>query len=235
MISAKKVVSELKNLSDPEIATQSQGYFKTAKGEYGEGDIFLGIRMPVLRQQLKVFADIPLNEVEFLLRSKYHEARLLAALFLVAQFKRGNEQEKAAIYSRYLQNTDYINNWDIIDSSAPLVVGAYLHQRSHKILYKLAKSKSLWERRIAVMATFYFIKQKDFTTSLDIIELLLSDTEDLIHKASGWMLREIGNRERLVEEDFLQRHYQIMPRTMLRYAIEKFEQSRRKQYLQGSV
>lgn len=235
MLRAKEIVLELKRLGNEDIASHSQYFFKTGKGEYGEGDIFLGIRVPVLRQQVKLFVTAPLNEVEKLLHSKFHEARLLAVLILVAQFKCGNNQQKANIYKLYLSNTDFINNWDIVDSSAHLIIGPYLQERSHKILYKLAKSKKLWERRIAVMSTFHFIKQNDFTTALEIIELLLEDKEDLIHKVTGWMLREIGKREQEAEEIFLKEHYQLMPRTMLRYAIEKFPERRRQQYLKGRI
>jgi 3-methyladenine DNA glycosylase AlkD len=232
---AKDVVKLLQGLGDPERAQHSQRYFKTGKGEYGEGDRFLGIRMPILRQQVRLHRTLSLAETEKLLRSPFHEARMCAALILVEQFKKADTKTQEKIYKLYLRNTAYTNNWDIIDSSAPKIVGAYLLERSRRPLYRLAKSKSLWERRIAIMATLAFINQGDFVDTLKLAEVLLHDEEDLIHKAVGWMLREVGNKERPVEEGFLSQHYQEMPRTMLRYAIEKFPERRRQQYLKGRV
>ncbi len=232
---SKEISKILRDLADPSIAEHSQRFFKTGKGEYGEGDKFLGIRVPVLRQQAKKYVAMPLKEIQRLLKSVFHEERLCALLMLVLKFSKGNQKEQASIYKLYLDNTKYINNWDLVDSSAHQIVGAYLENKDKKVLYKLSKSDDLWERRIAIMSTFHFIKKNKFTTTLDLAKQLINDEEDLIHKAVGWMLREIGNRELAVEKAFLKTRYKKMPRTMLRYAIEKFPESERKKYLQGVV
>jgi len=231
---ASSIRKVLRKLGDADIAQHSQRFFKTGKGEYGEGDRFLGIRVPVLRQHIRQCRDVDAEEVLKLLASKYHEERLFALLLLVDKYQRGADREKAWIYKHYLANSQYINNWDLVDSSADKIVGAHLLQRSRKPLYKLARSKSLWERRIAVMATFYFIRKHDFNDALAICEMLINDEEDLIHKATGWMLREAGKRDMKAEMEFLDRHCPAMPRTMLRYAIERFPQADRRAYLQGS-
>jgi 3-methyladenine DNA glycosylase AlkD len=223
----------LRKLGDAEIAQHSQRFFKTGKGEYGEGDRFLGIRVPVLRRHIRHCRVVDAYEVLKLLASKYHEERLFALLLLVDKYQRGTDREKAWIYKYYLANSQYINNWDLVDSSADKIVGVHLQQRSRKPLYQLAKSKSLWERRIAIMATFHFIRQNDFNDALAICELLINDEEDLIHKATGWMLREIGKRDIEAEKAFLDRHCPAMPRTMLRYAIERFPGADRRKYLDG--
>ncbi len=234
-MTAKQVSNVLKGLADPGIAEHSQRFFKTGKGEYGEGDRFLGIRVPVLRKHVRKFQNLDLKEARRLLMSEFHEERLFALLLLVQKFTKGDEKEKETIYNLYLDHTGYINNWDLVDSSAQNIVGNYLEDRDKKILYKLSQSSSLWERRIAIMSTFYFIKRHRFDDTLKISARLIDDKEDLIHKAVGWMLREIGNRDLTIEKDFLKKHYQKMPRTMLRYAIEKFPQQERKEYLQGVV
>ena len=231
---ASSIRKVLRKLGDADIAQHSQRFFKTGKGEYGEGDRFLGIRVPVLRQHIRQYRDVDAEEVLKLLASKYHEERLFALLLLVDKYQRGADREKAWIYKHYLANSQYINNWDLVDSSADKIVGAQLLQRSRKPLYKLARSKSLWQRRIAVMATFYFIRKHDFNDALAICEMLINDEEDLIHKATGWMLREVGKRDLKAEMEFLDRHCPAMPRTMLRYAIERFPQADRRAYLQGS-
>jgi 3-methyladenine DNA glycosylase AlkD len=223
----------LRSLGDADIAQHSQRFFKTGKGEYGEGDRFLGIRVPVLRRHIRQFRDVASEDVLELLASSFHEERLFALLLLVDKYQRGTDREQAWIYKHYLANSQYINNWDLVDSSADKIVGARLQQRSRKPLYQLAKSKSLWERRIAVMATFHFIRQNDFNDALAICELLINDEEDLIHKATGWMLREIGKRDMNIEKDFLDRYHKVMPRTMLRYAIERFPGADRRKYLDG--
>jgi len=225
----------MQELSNPEIAEHSLRFFKTGRGEYGEGDIFLGIRVPVMRKVARKFRELPLEQVHKLLKSKFHEERLLALFMLVALFKKGDDKKKKNIYDTYLGHTDYINNWDLVDSSAHQIVGGYLFERDRKRLYQLAKSKSLWERRIAMIATYTFIKKNDFEETLRLSEILLTDEEDLMHKAVGWMLREVGNRQLEVEEKFLRKHYKKLPRTMLRYAIEKFEEKKRKGYLHGKV
>lgn len=231
----QEIVDYLQGLANPEIAEHSQRFFKTAEGEYGFGDTFLGIRVPVIRQAVKKYKTTPLKCTKKLLKSEFHEIRLFALLLLVFQFSKSNTRVQKEIYDLYLRNTQYINNWDLVDSSAHQIVGAYLENRDKSILYDLSKSESLWERRIAIMSTFHFIKKNQFRDALKISEKLLGDQEDLIHKAVGWMLREIGKRDRAVEVAFLKPNYQKMPRTMLRYAIEKFSRQERQKYLRGEV
>ena len=230
-ISHREIVKAFRREANPEIAEHSSRFFKTGKGEYGEGDRFLGIRVPITRKYAAKFKNASLKVVHKLLASKFHEERLLAVIMLTTSFKRGDERERKAIYALYMSNTQYINNWDIVDSSAHLIVGPHLEEKSRNKLYALARSESLWERRIAIMATFHYIRINEFDTTLDISELLVHDPEDLIHKAVGWMLREIGKRDVMVEERFLNKHVKGMPRTMLRYAIEKFPEKKRKAYL----
>ena len=234
-ITFESLAKAFRSEGDKAIAEHSSGFFKTGQGEYGEGDRFLGIRVPVTRKYAKKFRDAPMTVVKKLLKSKFHEERLLAVILLVGRFKSGNDSERRKIYELYLKNSKYINNWDIVDSSAHFIVGPYLQERSHAKLFELAGSDNLWERRIAIMSTFHFIRLGEFDTALKLSERLLNDNEDLIHKAVGWMLREIGNRDRATEEKFLKAHYRTMPRTMLRYAIEKFPEKRRQQYLKGKV
>ena len=231
----KIIHNDLLQLANEQIAEHSQRFFKTGKGEYGEGDIFLGIRVPLLRRLVKKYGGISIAEVRKLLHSKFHEERLLAVLMLVQLFKSGDESVQKQVYDLYLENTEYINNWDIVDISASNIVGAHLYEKDKAPLYDLVQSKNLWERRIAIIATFYFIRQNEFDDTLKLAKILLNDKEDLIHKAVGWMLREVGKREIEFEEEFLQEHYKIMPRTMLRYAIEKFPETSRKMYLRGEV
>ena len=229
------IQNELKQLSNKEIAEHSQRFFKTGKGQYGYGDIFLGIRVPVLRKTAKKYSQIPIEDAAQLLKSKFHEQRLLSLLILVTLFKKANNQDKQTIYNLYLKNTKFINNWDLVDLSAEHIVGAYLRKADKQPIYKLAESDILWERRISIMSTFHFIKHKEFIDTLKISEILLHDKEDLIHKAVGWMLREIGKRDTKIEENFLKKYYKQMPRTMLRYAIEKFPEPKRKRYLKGTI
>lgn len=234
-VNANKISKRLQNIGDKEDANFLQGFFKTGPGQYGEGDIFLGIRVPAVRKLAKEYKNLPLDEVLSLLKSPYHEIRLFALISFVNAFDRGDESTQKKIYDLYLANTRYINNWDLVDLSAPNIVGMFLLTKSRKPLYQLAKSKSLWERRIAVLATFSFIKNNQFDDSLKIAEILLKDKEDLIHKATGWMLREIGKRDIECAEEFLKTHCRTMPRTMLRYAIERFTPSKRRLYLDGNV
>jgi len=208
---------------------------KAGKGEYGEGDKFLGIRTPVLRACLKEFNTLSIEDTLTLLRSVFHEERWFALQLLVRKFHRGTADEKKDIYDRYLQNTEFVNNWDLVDCSAHKIIGPYLENRSRRPLYKLAKSRSLWERRIAIMSTFHFIRMNDFNDTFEFSKILLNDKEDLIHKAVGWMLREVGNRDQAAEKIFLNNNYREMPRTMLRYAIEKFPEKARKSYLRGDI
>ncbi len=232
---SKSVKSILVTLSNPAQAKIYQRFFKTGKGEYGEGDVFRGIRVPELRSMAKQFKDIPVEEAVELLHSDYHEDRMLALFILIISYRKGDEERKEQIYQIYLSNTARINNWDLVDCSAEHIVGEHLWERDRSILEKLAKSEDLWERRIAVIATFNFIKKNDYDDTLKLAELLLNDKHDLIHKAVGWMLREIGNRDLATEEIFLRKHYRQMPRTMLRYAIEKFEEEKRQKYLKGEI
>ena len=225
----------LRELGDRAIAAHSQRFFKTGPGEYGEGDQFVGVRVPVLRKLAREYKDLPLTAVTKSLRSKIHEERLLALLILIHQFACGDGALRKKIYELYLANTAFINNWDLVDVSAGPIIGAWLSDRNRKILCRLARSEQLWERRVAIMATFHFIKQNQFDDTLKIARLLLQDDEDLIHKAVGWMLREIGKRDLAVEESFLAEHYKHMPRTMLRYAIERFPVEKRRAYLCGEV
>jgi len=230
-----KLEQVLRELADPVIAEHSQRFFKTGKGEYGEGDLFLGVRVPVIRRLVKKHKDVPLQQVKALLKSAYHEERLFALLLLVDKYSRGSAEEKQVIYELYLANTRYINNWDLVDSSAHKIVGAHLLERDREVLYTLCHSANLWERRIAVIATMQFVANSQFDDCMTISECLLDDEEDLIHKAVGWLLREVGKREVSVEKAFLKEHYMNMPRTMLRYAIEKFSEKERKAYLDGRV
>jgi 3-methyladenine DNA glycosylase AlkD len=231
----KEIRSTLEQVASKEDATNLQRYFKTGPGGYGEGDRFLGVRVGPLRKLAKKYRSLLLPDIEVLLSSGFHEERMLALLILVEQFQRGRPEEQKQIFDLYLRNLQNINNWDLVDVSAPRIVGAYLKDRDRKRLYTLARSSHLWSRRVAMMATLYFIKAGDFSDALAIVDLLKNDDHDLIHKAAGWMLREVGNKDRQVEEQFLASRYKSMPRTMLRYAIEKFPQTRRKQYLQGKA
>jgi 3-methyladenine DNA glycosylase AlkD len=225
----------LKALGDPRVAESSRRYFKTGPGEYGEGDRFRGIRVPVLRGLAKEYEALRPPEAGRLLASPFHEDRLLALLILVRLSARGGEASREEIYRLYLDNTRFINNWDLVDSSAAQIVGAHLWDRPRAPLRRLAKSADLWERRIAVMATFHFVKRGEFGETLDVARALLSDREDLIHKAVGWMLREVGKRDPGAEAAFLREHYRRMPRVMLRYAIERFPEGERRRYLKGEV
>lgn len=230
----EKLLTELHDAGNAAIAAHSQKFFKTGKGEYGEGDIFLGIRVPVIRTIIKKYLTLSISDVCTVLKSEYHEVRLAALLIFVAQFTRAkNEDVKKKIYTAYLKHTKYINNWDLVDCSAPQIVGGYLFTRARDELYRRVVSPVLWDRRISILATFYFIRQNDFTDTLALAEKLLEDKEDLIHKAVGWMLREVGKRDVAIEKEFLNKYCAEMPRTMLRYAIEKFPEEERRRYLTG--
>jgi 3-methyladenine DNA glycosylase AlkD len=232
MTKLSKLQGEIKGKANPLKAKLLQGFFKTGKGQYGEGDIFLGLMVPIQREMVKKYQDLPLVDIQKLLDSKIHEERLIALLILVLQFKKGDASKRKTIFDFYLKNSRNINNWDLVDLTAPNIVGEFLLDKDRIIIYKLAKSHNLWEKRIATLATFTFIKFGKFKDALKIAEILLNDNHDLIHKAVGWMLREIGKRDLLAEERFLKKHYKKMPRTMLRYAIEKFPEKKRKKYLQ---
>lgn len=232
LIEIRKAISKQKN---PTQALVLQRFFKTEKGEYGEGDIFYGIKVPEQRTIAKQFKDLGLDNIKTLILSKVHEERLIAAFILVDQYKRGDEKKKKIIFDFYLKNRKGINNWDLVDLSAPKIVGAYLIDKEKKLLYKFANSKDLWEKRISIISTQAFIREHFFEDTLNISKILLHDKHDLIHKAVGWMLREIGNRDLETEEEFLKKHYKTMPRTMLRYAIEKFPEQKRIAYLRGKI
>ena len=227
----ENIQKDLKKLANPEKAKILQGFFKTGKGQYGEDDIFLGIVVPEQRKVAKKYSNLNLGEIKKLLSSKIHEHRLVSLFILANQYQKADKQTKKKIFNFYLKNAKNINNWDLVDVSAPNIVGDYLLNKDKSILYKLAKSKNIWEKRIAIMATFSFIRNNGFDATLKISEILLEDEHDLIHKAVGWMLRELGKRNQAIEEKFLKKYYKKMPRTMLRYAIERFSENKRKSYL----
>ena len=231
----EEIRKAIKRLSNKEYAARLQKYFKTGKGEYGEGDKFLGIRVPVIRKMAKKYRDISINEAAGFIQSPYHEERMFSLLVLIGLFKRANARDQKRAYSLYLSNTKYVNKWDLVDVSAGRIVGAYLLDRDKKPIYVLARSKNIWERRISIMSTSCFIGNNGFHDTLNIAEMLLDDREDLIHKAVGWLLRETGNRNIGLEEKFLRKHCKRMPRTMLRYAVEKFPEGKRKSYLKGEL
>ena len=233
--SLEEIQKQLKSLGNKEKAKKHQSFFKTGPGEYGEGDVFIGVTVPELRKLAKENKTIGPNEIKQLLQSPIHEERLLSLFILIHRYSKGGEPEKKRIYELFLKNTKFINNWNLVDSSAGHIIGAFLFGKSKKPLYDLAKSKNLWERRISIISTFYFIKRNQFSDTLKISKILLSDKEDLIHKAVGWMLREIGKRNISIEENFLKTNYKNMPRTMLRYAIEKFPEPKRQRYLKGKI
>lgn len=225
----EELIKDLQKLADPKKAKLLQGFFKTGKGEYGEGDIFLGITVPISRKIAQKHSDLSMKEISKLIKSKIHEERLIALLILVHNYQSNPKK----VFDFYVKNTKYINNWDLVDLSAGYIVGGYLKNQDRDILITLAKSKNLWERRIAIISTFYFIRfQKDYKWTFKIAEILLLDKHDLIHKAVGWMLREVGkNISQEKEEIFLKKHYKKMPRTMLRYAIERFDPKLRAHYM----
>lgn len=232
---------EIKNAEDPAKAKFLTRFFKTGKGEYAEGDVFYGINVPVSRKLAVKYKDLSLDQIKLLLFSEVHEERLIGVFILILQFQKSDEEKKRDVYNFYISHTKRINNWDIVDSSADKIVGEYLwilqsENVTKEVLEKLAKSDDLWERRIAIMSTYAFIKRGDATYTFAIADMLMQDKQDLIHKAVGWMLREVGKRmSQEAEEEFLKQKYQTMPRTMLRYAIEHFTPKRRKEYLSGAI
>ncbi|MBI4845127.1 MAG: DNA alkylation repair protein [Candidatus Omnitrophica bacterium] len=229
----KKLKAELRKYSDKEKSKILQRFFKTGPGEYAQGDIFLGINAPVLRTLAKRYKCLALNQALRLLKSRFHEERLLALLILMLKYRGADLPGQEKIYKEYLNHSKYINNWDLVDVTAKHIVGDFLKDKNREDLYKLARSDSLWERRIAIVSTAYFIGNNDFKDTLKIAEALICDKHDLIHKAVGWMLREVGKRDMDCEEMFLKKYCAIMPRTMLRYAIEKFPEGKRQAYLKG--
>jgi 3-methyladenine DNA glycosylase AlkD len=234
-LSAAVAQTALLAFRDPEKAEFFNRFFKAGPGQYGEGDRFLGVTVPVVRTLAKQFAALSLRECRKLLQSPYNETRLLALLILVAQTKKANAATRRQIYDAYLADRARVNNWNLVDSSAPSIVGNYLIDKDRSVLAELARSTDLWDRRIAVLATFAFIRNNDFDDTLALAELLLEDSEDLMHKACGWMLREVGKRDAAVLENFLRRHQQHMPRTMLRYAIERCPPEVRSAAMSGTL
>ena len=229
----KSLLYELNDLSSPEKAKHSLRFFKTEKGGYGYGDVFRGIIVPKLRLLSKKYKTLKLVDIENILNSKYHEDRLLGLFIMVLQFqnKKADFKIQESIYKLYLKNIKAVNNWDLVDISAYHIIGAYLNDKNKDTLYNFAYSENLWKRRIAMISCFYYIKNNDFTDALKIAEILLYDKEDLIQKAVGWMLREIGKRDKYLEQNFLDKYHKTMPRTMLRYSIEKFSKEERAHYM----
>jgi 3-methyladenine DNA glycosylase AlkD len=227
---ASQAIRKLNTFKNENKVSLFQNFFKTGPGQYGEGDIFIGVNVPDIRRVSKEFQNLDLDEINKLLFSKIHECRLLALIILVKKYQTKDSLKKQ-IFDFYIKNKKQINNWDLIDGSAPHIVGHWLFNKKRKLLYKLAKSDSLWDRRISVLSTFYFIRNYDFKDTLNISKILLNDSHDLIHKAVGWMLREMGNRDKKLLISFLDQYVTSMPRTMLRYAIEKLPEKTRKKYL----
>lgn len=223
---------DLRAMADPAKAKILQGFFKTGPGQYGEGDVFLGVTVPQSRQVARKFSQLALGQVRALLYSSVHEERLVALLILAQKYSSASSNEKEEEIVRfYLDNIKQVNNWDLVDLSAPCILGAHLMDRDRTLLYMLARSDSVWERRIAIIATLHFIRNNDFRDTLKIAATLLHDRHDLIHKAAGWMLREVGKRDVAAEEAFLEKHCKVMPRTMLRYAIERLPERKRRRYM----
>ena len=234
-LTAESLIECLQVLEDKQKAKFLQGFFKTGKGQYAEGDIFLGIKVPETRQVAKAFQRIPIIEVEKVLKSVYHEVRLCGLMILVEKFKKAGEAEKKMIVDFYLSNTQYINNWDLVDLSCYRILGNYLLDKPRDILYRLAKSNNMWEQRMAIVSTWTFIRNREFEDTLSISEILLDHPHDLIHKAVGWMLRELSKRDELLMLQFIQTHYHKISRTTLRYAIERLPQEARKNIMKGEV
>jgi len=227
--------AELRRFADPVRATHSLRFFKTGPGQYGEGDKFLGLTVPEMRSIVRKYRELGDDDALHLLASAWHEERLVALLLLVEGHRRGDERRRERIHRAYLANAHWINNWDLVDCSAACVVGSHLEADEISLLQKLARSKNIWERRIAIVSTFHFIRRDEFRPTLKIAAVLLGDSHDLIHKAVGWMLREVGKRDRKTLDAFLNTRYKKMPRTMLRYAIERHPEALRKKYLAGRI
>jgi 3-methyladenine DNA glycosylase AlkD len=235
MSKLEKLQAELRRFSNPEKIEVSKYFFKTGKGQYGEGDEFIGISMPKQREVIKEFKDLSLNEISAMLSSPIHEFRMSALLILVEQFKKAKTEKRSEIYEFYLKNVENINNWDLVDCSSRDIVGAYLFDKDRSKLYELAATDYLWSQRIAVVSTWYFIRKNQFNDTFRLAEMLLTHKHDLMHKAVGWMLREVWGKDELAVEEFLDEHAPKMPRTMLRYAIEKMNEPKRKYYLSLKV
>lgn len=231
-----QIKKELAKLANREYAQHSQRFFKTGKGEYGYGDVFIGIRIPDLRKLAKMYADLGFSDVGKLVKSKIHEERLVGLLILVNKYKMADkEADKNKVYNFYTRHFQFINNWDLVDVTCPHIIGPQLIDKNRNVLANWARSDHLWTRRIAIVTNWWFIRNGDLTSVFKISRILLNDEHDLIHKAVGWMLREAGKQNQKALEDYLQLYYNSMPRTMLRYAIEKFPESKRQKYLKGKI
>ncbi|MEK6914326.1 MAG: DNA alkylation repair protein [Nanoarchaeota archaeon] len=231
----RELIKEINSKKNIEKARIYRRFFKTGKGEYGEGDIFIGLSMLEQRKIAKKFINLGFDDIGKLLYSKYHEYRMIGFIIIVYKFENSNDIERKYIVNFYLENISQANNWDLIDCVCDKILGKWLIDKDKNLLYEFSKSENLWKRRIAIISTFYFIKNNKFNYSLDISKILLNDKHDLIHKAVGWMLREIGKRDKEILKEFLKKYYRQMPRTMLRYAIEKFKEDERKKYLNGKI
>lgn len=228
---SEKIINEIKSYENQKLATHHLKFFKTAKGEYGEGDLFLGLNVPTIRSiAKKYFKEITLTQINNLIKNPFHEIRLTALVMMVLKFNKAESKEKEDIFNIYIENLNYINNWDLVDLSAPYLVGPFLFDKTEK-LWELAKTSHLWSQRISVISTFYFIRQGNYQITLDLSEHFLTHKHDLIHKATGWMLREVGKRDIETLYKFLDKHHKIMPRTILRYSIEKLSEEKRKLYM----
>jgi 3-methyladenine DNA glycosylase AlkD len=232
-----ELILELRKISNPEQARHLSRFFKTGKGEYGEGDIFIGIKMPIQREIAKKYTILSLKDIQILLDSKIHEYRMIALIILINKYKKAKNDNlrKREIYEFYIKNTRNINNWDLVDVTCHHIIGDFCLKEGSGILRDFAKSNNLWERRISIVSTYPLIKKRNFGETLAISDILINDEHDLIHKAVGWMLREIGKKNIEVLEIFLKSRYKNMPRTMLRYSIEKFPEDKRKMYLKGEI
>jgi 3-methyladenine DNA glycosylase AlkD len=227
----KALKRELAEIADPDKAQVLSRFFKTGKGQYGEGDCFLGVTVPAQRRISEKYKGLSFSNIKKLLSSTIHEHRLIALLILIIQYRKGSPEGKKRICDFYLDNRARVNNWDLVDLSAHNILGDYLLDRDRSVLYQLAASGNVWDRRMAIISTFAFIRKNQFEDTFNIVRLLLRDKHDLIHKAAGWMLREIGKKNQAAEEEFLLKYFKDMPRTMLRYAIERFDEEKRRFYL----
>lgn len=236
MVSAAEIKDELFSIAIPGKREVLSNFFKTGPGEYGEGDIFIGVTVPQQRELVRRYQLMPPSDIANLLNEEFHECRMTALLFLVRHYQKSkSEDEKTKIFNFYLNHTKGINNWDLVDLSAPYIVGDFLLNRNRELLYELIKSPNMWEQRIAIVATLTFIRNNDFSDTFKFAEMMLETPHDLLRKAMGWMLREVGKRDFQQLYDFLKGNYKKMSRTTLRYAIEKFDEHTRKQFLKGEI
>ncbi len=233
MTNLQSIKKDIKKLANKKKKGVYQKFFKTGKGDYGEGDVFLGLTTPQSKDIARKYSDLTLKDIQILLNSKVHEHRSIALMILILQYKKEGEKKRKSIFNFYMKNYNNINNWDLVDYSAHKIAGSYLIDKNKKILYDFAKSNHLWKKRIAMITCMHFIKNNEFVDTLKIARILLHDKHDLIHKAVGWMLRELGKKDQALEEKYLKKYYKVMPRTMLRYAIERFDEKKRQRYLKN--